>query len=90
MLDVEARELVIDNCRIRLTRLEFQVLRYLREREGKAVPREDLIRDVWGHKFDVGSNVVDAVVKGLRKKLGKMSESIETVPGFGYRLRASS
>ena len=90
VLDVDARELVIDNCRIRLTRLEFQVFRYLREREGKAVPREDLIRDVWGHKFDVGSNVVDAVIKGLRKKLGKMSESIETVAGFGYRLRVRS
>jgi len=90
MLDAEARELVIDNCRIRLTPLEFQVFRYLIEREGKAVPREDLIRDVWGHKFDVGSNVVDAVIKGLRKKLGKMSESIETVAGFGYRLRASN
>jgi hypothetical protein len=87
VLDVGARELVIDNCRIRLTRLEFDVFRYLREREGKAVAREDLIRDVWGHKFDLGSNVVDAVIKGLRRKLGRRSESIETVAGFGYRLR---
>jgi hypothetical protein len=87
MLDVDARELVIDDCRVRLTRLEFAVFRYLREREGKAVARETLIREVWGHKYDVGSNVVDAVIKTLRKKLGKQSELIETVAGYGYKLR---
>jgi hypothetical protein len=87
MLDIEARELVIDDCRIRLTRLEFQVFRYLREREGKAVAREAMIRDVWGYKYDVGSNVVEAIIKTLRKKLGKHSELIETVPGYGYKFK---
>jgi hypothetical protein len=90
MLDVEARELVIADCRVHLTKLEFSVLHYLREREGKAVAREALIRDVWGHKYDVGSNVVDAVIKTLRKKLGNQSELIETVAGYGYKFRASA
>lgn len=57
------------------------------EREGKAVAREALIHDVWGHRYDVGSNVVDAVVKTLRKKLGAQSEQIETVAGYGYKFR---
>jgi hypothetical protein len=87
MLDVDARELVIEDSRIPLTRLEFAVIRYLREREGKAIAREAMIRDVWGYKYDVGSNVVDTVIKGLRKKLGKKSDLIETVPGFGYKFR---
>jgi predicted Ser/Thr protein kinase len=87
MLDVDARELVIDGSRVQLTRLEFAVIHYLREREGKAVAREALIREVWGHKYDVGSNVVDAVIKGLRKKLGKQSDLIETVAGCGYKFR---
>ena len=85
ILDVDARELVMGNARIRLTPLEFAAFRYLQEREGKAVAREAMIRDVWGHQYDVGSNVVDAVIKGLRKKLGKQSERIETVPGYGYK-----
>ena len=89
MLDVDARELIIGDRRIQLTRLEFAVFHYLRGREGKAVAREALIRDVWGHKYDVGSNVVDVVVKNLRKKLGKKSELIETVAGFGYKLRCT-
>jgi Transcriptional regulatory protein, C terminal/AAA ATPase domain len=89
MLDVEARELVIGDARVRLTKLEFAVMQYLREREGKAVAREALIRDVWGYKYDVGSNVVDAVIKSLRKKLGAKSDLIETIPGHGYKFRAS-
>jgi hypothetical protein len=89
MLDVDARELVIGDSRIHLTKLEFSVLLYLREREGKAVGRDDLIRDVWGYKYDVGSNVVDAVIKSLRKKLAGKSDLIETVAGHGYRFRTT-
>jgi len=42
---------------------------------------ESLLRDVWGHKYDVGSNVVDVVVRAIRKKLGPHA-MIETVSGF--------
>jgi hypothetical protein len=87
LLDIEARELVVEGRRVPLTPLEFAVMRYLHEREGKAVNRESLLRDVWGHSYDVGSNVVDVVVRCLRKKLGDRANVIETVPGFGYRFR---
>jgi hypothetical protein len=89
LLDVEARELVIDGRRLPLTPLEFSLVRYLYEREGSAVSRESLLRDVWGRTYDVGSNVVDVVVRSLRKKLGAHAGLIETVPGFGYRFRQS-
>jgi len=65
-------------------------MRYLYEREGKALSRESLLRDVWGRKYDVGSNVVDVVVRSIRKKLGSHAGLIETVPGFGYRFRQST
>jgi DNA-binding winged helix-turn-helix (wHTH) protein len=87
LLDVGGRELVIDGRRVALTSLEFSVMHYLHEREGKAVNRELLLRDVWENKYDVGSNVVDVVVRCLRKKLGDRANMIETVPGFGYRFR---
>jgi hypothetical protein len=88
ILDVEARELVLDGRRIPLTRLEFEVMRYLHEHEGSSVGRESLLRDVWGNQYDVGSNVVDVVVRSLRKKLDKHANLIETVSGFGYRFRS--
>jgi hypothetical protein len=87
ILDIDARELVVGDRRVGLTALEFAVMHYLYQREGKAVNRTSLIEDVWGYKYDVGSNVVDAVIKSLRKKLGKHSKVIETVAGFGYRFR---
>lgn len=83
-LDEQTRELVVDRARKRLTPLEFGVLRHLRERSGSVVARDELIDRVWGQK-QAGSNVVDAVIRALRKKLGARSAAIETVTGFGYR-----
>jgi two-component system alkaline phosphatase synthesis response regulator PhoP len=87
VLDVEARELVLDGQRIGLTPLEFDVMRYLHQREGEVVTRISLLEDVWGYDYTGGSNVVDARVWSLRKKLGEHAEMIETVPGAGYRFR---
>jgi DNA-binding response OmpR family regulator len=85
LLDSEARQLVIDGGRVSLTRLEFGVMDYLIRREGKAVDRQSLLADVWGYDYQGGSNVVDAVVRVLRKKLGPYASVIETISGVGYR-----
>ena len=85
---VRCRELVLDERRIGLTPLEFAVMHYLTEREGAAVSRAELLADVWGYDYDGGSNVVDVVVRSLRKKLGERAALIEAVRGTGYRLRA--
>ncbi|MDF0749163.1 winged helix-turn-helix domain-containing protein [Marinobacter sp. 71-i] len=88
LLDPDARELVLDEGRVTLTPLEFGVMRYLVARQGKAVSRSELLRDVWGTRYEGGSNVVDAVVRTLRRKLGNRATRVETVTGFGYRLRS--
>jgi hypothetical protein len=87
ILDVEARELIVDGQRVGLTPLEFSVMNYLYEREGKAVTRVSLLADVWGYNYEGGSNVMDVVVRSLRKKLGEQASMIETVTGVGYRFR---
>jgi hypothetical protein len=86
-LDREAHELVVDGKRVGLTQLECAVLQFLIERAGKAVPRGDLLEDVWGYRYAGGSNVVDVVIGGLRKKLGTYATTIETVTKVGYRFR---
>ncbi len=86
ILDLESRELVLDERREPLTKLEFGVMAYLCEHESKVVSRDDLLRRVWGNNYMGGSNVVDAVVYTLRKKLDERSGLIETVRGAGYRL----
>lgn len=86
LLDVGARELVVGSRRSALTRREFDTLHYLVQRAGNMVHREDILRDVWGDTADVASNVVDVVVRALRKKLAERADVIETVSGFGYRV----
>ena len=86
-LDRNAHELVVDGKRVGLTQLECAVLQFLMERAGKAVPRGDLLEGVWGYTYAGGSNVVDVVIGGLRKKLGAYAATIETVTKVGYRFR---
>jgi DNA-binding response OmpR family regulator len=78
---------VVDGERILLTPLEFGLFRHLREREGRAVSRQELLREVWGTEFTGGSNVVDSVVRSLRVKLDARASVVEAVRGTGYRLR---
>jgi len=87
-LDEEARELMVEGRPVPLTPLEFGLFRHLRDREGKSVARSELLREVWGTEFTGGSNVVDASVRSLRRKLGSAAVVVETVRGSGYRLRA--
>ena len=87
-LDGDARELVVAGSRVTLTPLEFSLLAHLRAREGKTVSRNELLREVWATDYAGGSNVVDAVVRSLRRKLGPAAGVVETVRGSGYRLRA--
>jgi hypothetical protein len=87
ILDREAHEVVVDGRRVPLTRLELSVFEYLQDHANRAVSRASLIEDVWGYSYTGGSNVVDAVIRSLRKKLGERAAVIETVSGVGYRLR---
>jgi DNA-binding winged helix-turn-helix (wHTH) protein len=59
----------------------------LAARQGEAVARIELLNDMWGLKYDLGGNVVDAVIAKLRKKLGDQARVIETIHGHGYLYR---
>lgn len=88
ILDLVQHQLVLDGRRVDLTKLEFGVISYLHERQGTVVGRPELLRDVWGYDYAGGSNVIEANVRSLRRKLGSHASSIETVRGIGYRFRA--
>lgn len=88
MLDPDTQEMIVGDDRVGLTPLEFKVMQYLRVRGGEAVTRDNLLDDVWGQHHHGGSNVVDAVIMSLRKKLGSRADALKTVRGIGYRLDA--
>lgn len=69
LFDAEAQELVLPSGRIALTPLEYGVMRVLAAHPGKPVSRAGLLEEVWGYETDTTSNVIDAVVASLRRKL---------------------
>lgn len=84
-LDVSRRQLTTgDGGRFDLTKLEFELMSYLSQRPGSVVTRDELLREVWKQPFG-GSNVVDVVVRSLRRKLGGNAWVIRTVKGHGYQ-----
>ncbi|NBC85083.1 MAG: response regulator [Bacteroidetes bacterium] len=86
-LDLAARRCSIDGEEIHLTPTEFDLLAFLMARKGRALSREDIHREVWGHDFDRGTNLIDVYVNYLRRKLSDAGcdSRIETVRGTGYR-----
>jgi hypothetical protein len=80
----DRREIVVEGRAVELTPLEAHVLGELIDRAPAVVRREDLIERIWRRAY-VGSNVVDTVVRTLRKKLGPRRDCIQTVPKAGYR-----
>jgi hypothetical protein len=87
LLDPGTRELILGDEHIPLTPLEYGVVAMLESRPGEAISRGELLQNVWGQDYEGGSNVVDAVIRGLRKKCGEKAMIFETVRGVGYRLR---
>ena len=88
ILDHDLRALNLSGNRVALTRLEYGLVAYLEGLDGAIATRDQIHNEVWGSDiFDTSSNVIDAVVKSLRRKLGDKSGIIETVRGHGYRMR---
>jgi DNA-binding response OmpR family regulator len=80
----DRREITVEGRAVELTPLEAQLLGELIDRAPAVVRREDLIERIW-RRAHVGSNVVDTVVRTLRKKLGPRRNCIQTVAKAGYR-----
>ncbi|CRK58752.1 Two-component response regulator [Alloactinosynnema sp. L-07] len=88
-MDCARREVRRAGVLLTLSAKEFAVLEYLLARAETAVPRVDIIEHCWDEQTDPASNVVDVVIKRVRRKL-REPELIHTVRGRGYRLGTPS
>jgi two-component system phosphate regulon response regulator PhoB len=86
-IDTTAHRVTVDGREIDLTPTEFKLLLLLAERRGRVQPRNMLLEIVWEAAPDIQTRTVDMHVQRLRAKLGPAGELIETVRGFGYRIR---
>lgn len=71
---------------LKMSVLEFKVLRFLISKKGELVSREELLEHVWGYHVSPTTRTVDAHIVSLRKKLGR--KYIVTVPKKGYRFES--
>ena len=83
--DFEAVAVAVDGGPIRLTRREFELLRFLVQNRNRVISRDRLLERVWGYDRLVETRSVDVHVGRLRSKLGTAGSQIETVVGLGYR-----
>lgn len=82
--DRDNRCFVIEGKQTALTPLEFAVMVEFTNAPDQVLTRDFLLEKVWKQPFE-GSNRIDALIRGLRRKLGDYAPSIETVTGHGYR-----
>ncbi|MER6388665.1 two-component system response regulator CseB [Streptomyces sp. NPDC001523] len=84
-IDTGGLEVFVSGRPVALTPTELKLLLEFAAHPGIVLERHTLLRDVWDYGWDGDSRVVDLCVQRLRKKLGR--DRIETVRGFGYKLR---
>jgi two-component system phosphate regulon response regulator PhoB len=84
-VDTGRHRVTVDDVELSLRPLEYRLLLALLLAKGAVLSREQLIDEVWGS--EVNERTVDTHVKRLRQRLGEHGDCIETVFGFGYRLK---
>ncbi|MDP9292972.1 MAG: response regulator transcription factor [Actinomycetota bacterium] len=89
-LDPSSRRVWRVDTDISLSAREYALLETFMRRPGQVLDRFQLLEHAWDYEYENRSNVVDVYVRYLRQKLDRPFgiESIETVRGTGYRLRA--
>jgi two-component system phosphate regulon response regulator PhoB len=87
VLDRSCHQVKIGDRVVKCTATEFKLLAILMEQQGRTQSRAGLRNEIWGSDAVIDIRAVDVQIGRLRKKLGSYECYIETVRGFGYRLR---
>ena len=90
VLDRQVHQVLIDDASVDLAPTEFRLLAFLLEHQGRVFGREELISRAWSSHVKAGHRTVDVHVRRLRQQLERFgcADMLQTVRGFGYRLRA--
>lgn len=87
-LDLDKFEVIVRGETVSdLTRREFEVLKYLAQKPGQVISREDLLEKVWGYEYYGDIRTVDVTVRRIREKIEKNTANpkiLITKRGIGY------
>lgn len=88
-VDIQAKTVARAGKPVALTATEYRLLEYLMKNQQRVLSRMDILEQVWGIDFNMGTNVVDVYVNYLRKKIDKGHDVklIHTVIGMGYIIK---
>ena len=88
ILNTRNRTLDKDGRRIKLTQVEYAIMKLFMQNPGRALSREDILAAVWGRDYDGELKIVDVNIRRLRIKIEDDTANptyITTVWGFGYK-----
>ena len=88
VLNTRNRTLEKEGKRIKLTQVEYAIIKLFMQNPGRALSREDILASVWGRDYDGELKIVDVNIRRLRIKIEDDTANptyITTVRGFGYK-----
>ena len=87
-LNLQTRNMEKNGQRIKLTQVEFSIMKLMMSNPGRAMSREEILAEVWGKDYEGDLKVVDVNIRRLRLKIEDDSSKpgyLTTVWGFGYK-----
>jgi two-component system KDP operon response regulator KdpE len=91
VLDLAAHRVLLDGVEVRLTPIEFSLLRLLMRNRGRLLTHRALLTEVWGPEYADATSVLRTHIANLRGKIegpDRQRRFIRTDSGIGYRLTA--
>lgn len=88
VLDLKSHTMTVDGEVIEVNKKEFDLMKLFILNVGSALPRSEIIKNVWGYELKKVDRTIDTHVKMLRAKMGKYSDNLVTIRGVGYKLNA--
>ena len=91
-IDTAAKQVQVHGKSVKLSKKEYALLEYLAHHTGQVSSKDQLIEHVWDFDADILPNTVEVFILSLRKKIDPPNgpSFIETVRGFGYRLKGDA
>ena len=87
-LSIANRTLEKNGQQVKLTQVEYSIIKLFMENTGKALPREEILETVWGKDYIGEAKIVDVNIRRLRIKIEDDAQNpkfINTVWGYGYK-----
>ena len=85
-IDLSKKSVEFDGQNIELTGKEYEILEFLMLNKGRILTRDQIKEHVWDFDYMGSSNIIDVLVKNIRKKFGEC-EVIQTKRGLGYVIK---